>query len=852
MIRRPLLFVAAGFSAAIFISYHFGVLAGIAAGVMIPAVTVPLWAGDRRLMILGISFLVGSGAFAVSTFAGDPLWDAVGSGGDKGAAWRLGQDADGAGRSGPEKTAVCVRGTVRKVSEKQNDRGERSLQMTLAVHTVSVDGRSVDIRWTQPCRTIVNAYGKEASAAAADLIPGRTVEVCGRASLPETRRNPGCFDYRLYLRSLGIRVVLTADSMKICDEARPGLYSRLEEALYLYRKGFAGELERCSGPETAAMMEAVLFGDKSGLDEETMDVFTKNGTAHILAVSGLHIGILYAFLLKAFSLIPLLPAGSTREWILFVFTGLFFFCYMILASFSPSVVRAVLMVLLHAFAKITGRRYDLNSAAFAVFTAVLMHNPYMLFNVGFEMSFLAVLSMCLVLPYVRRVYDGLLLASLSVQLGLGPFILYHFHCLSLLTVLINVPVIFLAGIIVPLGLCHSVVWLCSVEAGAALARCLALLCDVLVKLNDMTAVDGVTTFIIASPGPALLMLYYFCLLFFASEEGRLRLIRACRKGSLRAVIAKASLTVILLAAAFGHIVDDGVSKADIVFVDVGQGDCMHLRDDGGVLGRERNYLIDGGGSERYFVGEKVLEPYLLMNGVAHVDGAFVTHLHTDHYRGVCELAKAGMVDRLYVYEGNRLKEKQICEETGLLPEQITYLRKGQRVTIGKAGFLQRLKGEPADTVEVLWPEKKTDAVYRQMIAREEDENASSLILRVTVNGTRLLATGDLGEEGERQLLAYGDSGRGAGADGPLHADILKVGHHGSRFGSSEEFLDAVSPSIAVIQVGENNMYGHPTAEVLQRLAARGIPIYRNDLQGAVGIKLRGGAIRQVKTMLRSP
>ena len=567
--------------------------------------------------------------------------------------------------------------------------------------------------------------------------------------------------------------------------------------------------------------------------------------------------------------------GARKGRRFFICTGVFFTGYAFLAGFSPSVVRAVCMVLLHALAGMTGRRYDLNCAAFAVGTVALLHNPYILFQAGFQMSFLAILTLGLITPYIHRIYSGALAGSIAIQIGLGPYMASQFNVLPMLAILINVPVIFLTGILVPAGIFgmmlpgalpeapgvweHAMsatpgVWEHAMSAtpgiwGDALSgltgiwdNALASLCEMMVRMNELCRVERVTSMTCASPPIGLLAAYYLGLLVFASEEGR-RLFLRRRKQMLQ----KLAAGVLIASLAFGQAADDGFRHTQMVFVDVGQGDCMHIR-----CGRG-NFLIDGGGSKDYEVGTKTLKPYLLKNGERRVDGAFVTHLHTDHYQGICELAKAGMVRRLFLYDGNRVKEAQVCEETGLKPSQLTYLRQGQRVELPGGG-----------SVEVLWPKQKTAAEYERMIQNEEDENASSLILRVEVNGVSMLATGDLGEEGEAQLLrecgggtldssaaASNGAARGGAspAAGRLHADVFKVGHHGSKTSSSEAFLDAADPAFAVIQVGKNNMYGHPTPETLKRLADRGIPVYRNDLQGAVGLRLKDGAVKQVKTMI---
>ena len=294
------------------------------------------------------------------------------------------------------------------------------------------------------------------------------------------------------------------------------------------------------------------------------------------------------------------------------------------------------------------------------------------------------------------------------------------------------------------------------------------------------------------------------------------MLRAANKGSH---IAKYSAAVIAVSLLLGGASSSGFNNCNVTFVDVGQGDCICVNTG------EEVYLFDGGGSENYNLGKGTLRPYLLKNRMGMVDGAFVTHLHTDHYKGICELAREGMVEKLYIYDANRLVQEEILRDTGLQPEDIIYLCKGQEVKLDE-GY----------SVEILWPAGKTESEYREMIARDEDENINSLVMRIDALGTSILVTGDIDEEGERMVIEEGQEA--------LKVDILKVAHHGSKYSSSDEFLDAVSPGIAVIQVGKNN-YGHPTPETLERLAARGVSVYRNDLDGAVGFEIKNGKIVKV-------
>ncbi|HML38878.1 MAG TPA: MBL fold metallo-hydrolase [Bacillota bacterium] len=257
--------------------------------------------------------------------------------------------------------------------------------------------------------------------------------------------------------------------------------------------------------------------------------------------------------------------------------------------------------------------------------------------------------------------------------------------------------------------------------------------------------------------------------------------------------------------------DTDYSDANLVFVDVGQGDCLHIRTPGG-----KNILIDGGGSVNYDVGKKVLLPYLLKNGVKSVDLAIATHLHTDHYQGIVGLARNMEVKKLGTYAGNVLREQELVEETGLEKGDVLYLSAGDRIPVEKDIW-----------IDVLYPEKKTEEEYQALLSDEADENRSCLFMKVYYKGITVLMTGDIGMEGEEEIMAlYRDNPE------ILDVDILKVGHHGSRYSTGDLFLQEVNPEIAVFQVGKNN-FGHPHPTTIEKCSKKGIIIYRNDLNGAI-------------------
>lgn len=783
MMRRPLLYGAAAISAEITAFYLWGREAGFAAAVISvsAAFLMSKSKAARGLFIAALFCWLG---FA-SCFFHEIRVPSVES---------------------MEGERALIQGRILQSEIKETSGGDEYLQLKMSAEAVNGD------REAAGGRILVRYYGdlkgrpEETGGVPRELIPGREISVEGVLEKPSGKRNPKCFDYSLYLRSLGIGSLMTGEAFYFTDNEKTDFPGRLYGELFKIKEGFLEKVEKAEGEKTEGFIRGIMFGEKTGIEENTLEEFQQNGTAHILSVSGLHIGIIYGVLRRLWK--------GKKGKAFFLFAICFFFCYSAMSGFSPSVVRAAVMVSLHALASVSAKRYDLSSAAFFVLTVMLVKNPFQMFNAGFQMSFLAVLTLSLMMPFIKRVYGGIFAASLAVQAGIAPYIAYNFNYFSLAAVFVNVPVIFLTGIIVPLSMFMAAaerVWEPLFEISAATVSGL---CRMLDEINAFTAAEGLTVFNVTSPPESLLGAYYLGLLFFASEEGRLMIMRRKKKilALFIAVTAAASM-------AFGSAMKSGFEEASLIFVDVGQGDCIHFKTAEG-----ESYLIDGGGKEGYNTGRETLRDYLLKNGVKKVEGAFVTHLHTDHYKGIAELCREGMVERLYLYEGSRVSEKKIAEETAMPRENILYLAGGDVVDMGQG-----------ESVEVLWPERKNEAEYKRLSADEEDENSSSLVFKVSLRGVSFTATGDIEEECQNQLARMWRE--------DLKADVLKASHHGSRYSYSSEFTELTAPVYGVFQVGKNG-YGHPDKGVIEKYEEMGIIVYRNDRDGAVGFTpLEGGGLR---------
>ena len=773
MIRRPLLIGTAAFVLAIIVIKFYGYFIGLAMTILMLLLYIISKSNiSKNLCLIGLVFYLIS---YVSMYYYDAYEDPL---------LKI-------SRSRNELQGKVVKCTLRNI-------GEDNEHYVLDVKT-SNSKNQIRVNYYNKGQD-ANSYKSEY-----EIIPGDLISFAGEIAIPSVKSNPNCFDYQLYLKSTGINTTMTASRVNVTKRR----YS-IQGKLYYFKSEFVNHIKESGYQDTAAFIKGIMFGDKGELDEDVIEDFQKNGTAHVLAVSGLHVGFLYALLCKVW------PWRKRKAFFIFVLSSLI--CYCLLSDMSPSVLRASAMIVMHIFAQMTNRRYDLSSAAFAVVICGLLHNPYLLFNTSFQLSLLAVLSINLMLPYIRKFSTGVFAGSIAVQLGMLPYTMYTFNYISLGAFLINVPIIMLVGLLVPIGIIIFILTSVGVSLLGVDCIVLDLLCQGINRINSWTCIDGVTNLTVTSPSRTLLALYYLSLLLFMSEQGRLMIMRS----DFRRVLAIAT-AVIITSCSFGYSTRTGFENIQLTFVDVGQGDCIHVRTKDG-----RNYLIDGGGSENYNVGKKTLKPYLLKNGVRKLDGVIVTHLHTDHYKGLMELCNEGMVGDIYVYDGNNVIEEQIIEKTSLNSNAIHYVYKGMNLTLGENAILS-----------IIWPNKQSESYYESIANDSTKENEISLVMKLNIGGVTTLITGDIDDNGEKDLLKNVKTS--------LKTDILKVAHHGSKYSSSDDFLKAASPTYSVIQVGKNN-YGHPTREAMDRLEACRSQIKRNDLLGAIGFDISRGDIKNVVTV----
>jgi competence protein ComEC len=534
------------------------------------------------------------------------------------------------------------------------------------------------------------------------------------------------------------------------------------------------------------LVRALVLGDASEVPPRVVRGLRRSGLAHLLAVSGLHVGLAAAMALLAARALP--RRGRLLAALLAVAL------YLLLVGPRPSLVRASVMACLVVAALLLERPPSAVNALGVAAAGIALLRPEAVTELGFQLSAGATAGLLLLAPLLSARWEGLpralrepLAVSAGAQLGTLPWVLPAFCLLVPVAPLVNLVAVPWAGVL--LAACGLWTGLAILAPGAA-ARALPLL-DLLAAPAAWPAAVPASPWLALplAPGPV----------------GATLLAVGALGGLLRPRIGLAALAAaVLWAAALSDVAGPGPVEA--VAIDVGQGDALLLRDGAGTL------LIDGGGWPAGDLGGRVLLPALARRGVRRLDRVLLTHPDRDHCSGLVEVASYLAVGEVLTGPAATGPGAGGCAaELRALPGA-----RHRRVTAGDRLAVGRWR------LRVLHP--LADGPGRPPAG----DNDASVVVAAEVFGRRLLLTGDVEAAAERDLVAR--HGRG------LRADVLKVAHHGSRSSSAGRFLAAATPSLALVSAGARNPYGHPAPEVLARLRAHGARVLRTDRDGMVVLR----------------
>lgn len=631
----------------------------------------------------------------------------------------------------------------------------------------------------------------------------------GRLTKPGGVRNPGGFDHDMYLAQKGAGASVFAYPHTISAEERTGgnFYVRL--GLFI-KDRIVYVIGESLPRQQAGLMNGMLIGCREGLSDEVKEAFSDSGLLHIMAVSGANVAFLAAPLSMLLRMLRI--RKSAANLIIIAFLNLF----ACVAGFEPSVLRAVFMACILLLAAVIHREADVYSTIAVSCIIMLIISPYMLFNIGFQLSYAATLGIVMLYGniskaircrFIPKKTADVIAATLAAQIGVFPITLIHFNKVSVISLVPNILAAPLLGIITVLGAAMAILGQISLTLSVLLGYVNNILLSAVLYIVKWSSSMPWATVRMVTPPLAAVIAYYSAVLYliwYAPLKG----IR---------VNPKHVSAVLLLAAAVCLMYVIRPACLEVVFLDVGQGDSAFVRTRSGMT-----VLIDGGGSNNpdtdSAVGELTVVPFLLDSGVACLDAVIATHAHSDHMQGLMDVIETLSVRQLIIPS---LDDEACFAELLNLAES-----KGIPVMRCADGMVINL--DDRTVMHVLSPEARCRA-------DEESLNNTSLVLRLSYGKTSVLFMADAEKMVEERLMESADARW-------LDADVIKIGHHGSNTSTGEEFLEIVDPAAAVISTGRNN-FGHPSKKVLRLLDDRGIKYFRTDESGAVFLQSDGKRIR---------
>ncbi|MBD1371113.1 DNA internalization-related competence protein ComEC/Rec2 [Hazenella sp. IB182357] len=694
---------------------------------------------------------------------------------------------------------------------------KRLVQMTGEIITDPViDGDQISfiLRLQKSQRIQVRIYLKTESEwkQAHQLRRKMMISLDAQLQQPSLARNPYGFDYRAYLKQKNIYWVGYSDqfeSLEIVASQPTHIQRQLDEL----RRGLATQIKSLFPTPYEGFIQGILLGYRNQVDPELIEIYQNLGIIHVLAISGLHVGVLIGilyFILKKLGL-----AREHAAWLVMISLPI----YVILTGAGIPVVRAAIMGGFVLLSVALNRWKDPLSFLAIALLCQLIWNPYQLFQAGFQLSYAITTSLILVVNRVdfqekkikNRLYQAVFV-TIVAQVSSFPFLLYHFNQFSMVAWACNllfVPIF--SGIIFPLAWLSVCMSFISFDLGGFIAKVLIFLLSLFDQLA--TWVDGMPglQYAWATPSLAWFSLYAFAILYIGLAWNQY--FYDWKKHVLRAMIC-----FVLVMGSFIAFSNPKQIGTKVTFLDVGQGDCTVIEtQDGKVI------LVDGGGKPFYAqakwkqrnhpfeVGHDVVFPFLKASGINKIDYLIMTHGDYDHIGGLQAIAERIPITTV-------IRNNQLPIHSSEQKLMATLRDQGSSIKVPQLGLKEVI--EPGIEWKFLHPSMKRDD-HNQIRT-----NNQSIVFMMNIYSSKLLMTGDIEVDAEKEINARWQLPR---------VDVLKVAHHGSATSTQNDWVNRLRPQHAIISVGQHNRYQHPSPEVLTRLTSVNANIWRTDEQGAIVI-----------------
>lgn len=651
----------------------------------------------------------------------------------------------------------------------------------------------------------VICYLTEALSGKEEPPMGAYVKIRGKMQEFSIATNPGEFDLATYYHISGYDFM--ARNTQIIGVTQQ--YDLRLECLYQLRQKLAGIYDAVLQEEDAAMMKAMVLGDKQDLEQESKSLFQKAGIAHILAISGLHISLLgmglFGLLRK--SRMAVIPAALLAVLVMIQFGDM--------TGMSSSASRAIFMFGCRLSSKVIRRSYDLLSAMVTSCMLLLIEQPLYIYHSGFLLSFGAIMGIGIMEPiwtdgihrlkknsiWYRRIGQQLwlaLLGSLAIFAFQLPIMLSSFYELSPYSFFLNLFVIPLMSVVMLLGILVLLLGAIYIPLGIIPGMGIHLILALFTKSCKAVLQLPGGVWIVGKPEIWQFLLYGAVLL----------LIIGLHRWVPKWLLGMWFFTVASILTFRMH------TGLEITMLDVGQGDGICMTSKTG-----HHYMIDCGSTSKKNLGQYQLIPFLKYQGIDSLDAVFLTHLDQDHISGIQELIEVQDEEHIYVKNivlaQNIVKDEAYDKLISLCRQQnipVRYMKQGDAFLDGEL------------TITCLFPYAEYDT---------DDRNDASLILEVSQGAFSGLFTGDAGAEGEEEAVSYIEKWMPE-----KKYQIFKATHHGSKYSNTERLLERIRPPVTLLSCGKDNDYGHPHEEVLERLEQVQSRIFQTQECGAVTVEVK--------------
>ena len=583
----------------------------------------------------------------------------------------------------------------------------------------------------------------------------------------------------------------------------------------------------------------MLIGDTKKIDDEIQESFKISSLTHVLAVSGMQvtyiITVIYAIFDKRLNKKII---GSVSIFILVIYTAM--------TGFSPSIVRASIMGIIVIIAEMSYRKSDILNTIALSLIIMLIYNPFLITNVGLQLSYLGTIGIIIFYKPILEIFDNIRIKNkkwkykinlqsknlkkikeavaliLSAQIAILPIMIYTFNLIGTYFLLTNLLASILIAPITIIGAVLVGISFISWQISKILSLILKVIIDLLIIVSKISDLPFSKLYI---PTPKVWMIIikyvnmYIILkiiqIYNAKKpsitQKRVKNIIALFKYKIRGSKKNLSKIVVVILVIFSTIF---LIPKDlrINFIDVGQGDATFI-----ITPDNQTILIDGGGSNSkdFDIGQSTLLPYILDKGYNKIDYVIISHFDNDHCGGLLYIMQEIKIGKILIGKqwedcDNYKKFIQLIKDKKM---KVDILEAEDNFYIGK-----NLK------LEIIWP-------YSKNVIESNAINNNSLVFKLIYKNFSMMFTGDIEEIAEKSIIDKYQN--------KLKANILKIAHHGSKTSSTLDFLNATNPKTAIIGVGKNNKFGHPSDITIDNLEKKKIKIYRTDINGEIKIRTNG-------------